>query len=179
MALTAKGLGGLSTQLLRSKACSYAAARCYAERPKPWNHLWRPGVYKKEDHDKIAEKYHLHPKDYQPYPNNEKFIGDYPKLPMVGPAAKDPYYPYDIPVFRKNYCEPVHDQFEVMGEDRFSYGYKYRISLYWGTAGFFATILVCATITYLLQPYPSFIPRMEKQMPQQGVVHYSFEPADS
>lgn len=74
----------------------------------PWNYLWRPGTYSEKDHDKIAEKYHLHPKEYQPYSaSEEKYLGDYPKLPMVGPAAKDPYYPYDIPIFRKNYHETV------------------------------------------------------------------------
>lgn len=73
----------------------------------PWNYLWRPDHYSEKDHDKIAEKYHLHPKDYKPYPNNEQFVADYPALPMIGPAAKDPYYPYDIPVFKKNYHELV------------------------------------------------------------------------
>jgi len=72
----------------------------------PWNYIWRPEKYSEKDHDKIAEKYHLHPKEYQPYPS-EKYVGDYPKLPMIGPAAKDPYYPYDIPTFKKNYHETV------------------------------------------------------------------------
>ncbi|XP_077267854.1 NADH:ubiquinone oxidoreductase subunit ASHI isoform X2 [Temnothorax americanus] len=179
MALT-RELGGLSTRLLRNKACLYAAVRCSSDRPHSWNYLWRPGKYSKKDHDKIAEKYNLHPKEYKPYPDDaEKFTGDYPQLPMVGPAAKDPYYPYDIPVYKKNYCETLHDQFEIMGEDRFSYGYNYRINLYVGTAIFFATMIACATITYLLEPYKTFIPRMEQQMPKKGVVHYTFEPADS
>lgn len=71
----------------------------------PWNFLWRPEKYSEKDHDKIAEKYNLHPKEYKPYPDGT--LGDYPKLPMIGPAAKDPYYPYDIPVFKKNYKETV------------------------------------------------------------------------
>ncbi|XP_024881661.1 uncharacterized protein LOC112460936 [Temnothorax curvispinosus] len=179
MALT-RELGGLSTRLLRNKACLYAAVRCSSDRPYPWNYLWRPGKYSEKDHDKIAEKYNLHPKEYKPYPDDgKKFTGDYPQLPMVGPAAKDPYYPYDIPVYKKNYRETLHDQFEIMGEDRFSYGYNYRINLYVGTAIFFATMIACATITYLLEPYKTFIPRMEQQMPKKGVVHYTFEPADS
>lgn len=47
-----------------------------------------------------------------------------------------------------------------MGEDRFSYGYKYRIDLYVATAIFVATIFGLAAIHYLLKPYPSFIPRV-------------------
>ncbi|XP_011168679.1 NADH dehydrogenase [ubiquinone] 1 beta subcomplex subunit 8, mitochondrial [Solenopsis invicta] len=179
MALTRK-FGGLSTQLLKNRVCLFAMVRCFSDKPLPWNYLWSPGEYKKQDHDKIAEKYHLHPKDYQPYPESEnKFLGDYPKLPLVGPAAKDPYYPYDIPEFRKNYHETVHDQFEVMGEDRYSYGFKYRIDPVLGTVVFFTFMITVGIITYLLEPYPSFSPRLERQFPQEGVVHYTFEPANS
>lgn len=72
----------------------------------PWTALWKPEKYQKENHDQIAKKYNLHPKEYKPTPE-EKGFGDYPELPLVGPAAKDPYYPYDIPTYRKNYGEPV------------------------------------------------------------------------
>lgn len=80
----------------------------FATTALPWNYLWRPRKYDEKKHDKIAEKYNLHPKEYKPYPP-EKNVGDYPALPMIGPAAKDPYYPYDIPSLRKNYHEPVSD----------------------------------------------------------------------
>lgn len=72
----------------------------------PWNSIWQPGVYSEKNHDKIAEKYNMHPKEYKPAPK-EECIGDYPDMPMIGPAAKDPYYPYDIPTYRKNYKEMV------------------------------------------------------------------------
>lgn len=72
----------------------------------PWNTLWQPQKYQKENHDKIAEKYNIHPKEYKPAPKEES-LGDYPDLPLIGPAAKDPYYPYDIPAYKKNYHEPV------------------------------------------------------------------------
>lgn len=49
----------------------------------------------------------MHPEEYQPYDPHENYTGDYPKLPMIGVAVKDPYYPYDNPVYRKNYHEPV------------------------------------------------------------------------
>lgn len=72
----------------------------------PWNYIWEPGEYSKKDHDKIAEKYHMHPKDYKPM-SEDKMMGDYPDLPLEGPACRDPYYPYDIPTFKKNYHEVV------------------------------------------------------------------------
>lgn len=73
----------------------------------PFNYLWQPGKYSEKDHDKIAAKYNMHPKDYKPYSDKEACVGDYPDIPWIGAEAKDPYYPYDIPVFRKNYCEMV------------------------------------------------------------------------
>lgn len=45
-----------------------------------------------------------------------------------------------------------------MGEDRFSYGYKYRIDLYVATAIFVAFMFTLFAIVYLLEPYPSFTP---------------------
>lgn len=171
-------LGGLSTRLLKNKACLYAAVRCYSDTPLPWNYIWKPQKYDKKNHDKIAEKYHLHPKEYKPCQDPERCLGDYPELPMIGPAAKDPYYPYDIPVFRKNYHETLHPNFEIMGEDRFSYGYKYRIDPRLATGIFVLTMLTLATITYFAAPYPTVHPRMERQFPKQGVLHYTFEPAE-
>ncbi|KYN01590.1 PREDICTED: NADH dehydrogenase [ubiquinone] 1 beta subcomplex subunit 8, mitochondrial [Cyphomyrmex costatus] len=178
MALT-RGISKLSIQLLRNKACLYTAVRCSSDKPLPWNYLWKPEKYSEKDHDKIAEKYHLHPKKYQPYSNNEKYVGDYPKLPMIGPAAKDPYYPYDIPIFRKSYHETLHSDFEIMGQDRFSYGVKYRINPYLGSAIWLATMITIIGISYLVQPYPAVHPRLERQYPKENVIHYSFEPADS
>lgn len=48
----------------------------------------------------------MHPKEYKPYPEHEE-MGDYPDLPKIGMANKDPYYPYDLPVYKKNYHEIV------------------------------------------------------------------------
>jgi hypothetical protein len=73
----------------------------------PWNHLWIPEEYKKENHAKHAEKYHMHPDDYKPYDPYERPMGDYPALPMKSPSLRDPHYPYDNPVYKKNYHEPV------------------------------------------------------------------------
>ncbi|KAL0126899.1 hypothetical protein PUN28_005329 [Cardiocondyla obscurior] len=177
MVLTKK-LGRLSNQFFQNKPCSYTAVRCFSDKA-PWNYIWEPKEYSKKDHDKIAEKYHLHPKEYQPYPNNERFIADYPKLPLIGPAAKDPYYPYDIPLYKKNYHETLHDRFETMGEDRFSFGVKPRVNLYLATAIYFATMFGGVALFLALESYHITVPRLGQQMPKKGVVHYSFEPADS
>lgn len=45
-----------------------------------------------------------------------------------------------------------------MGQDRFAYGKKRRIDLHVGAAIFVAFIFTLGVITYLLDPYPSFMP---------------------
>lgn len=61
-----------------------------------------------EEHYKAAAKYGMHPDEYESYPDDGwNYRGDYPKLPFVGNATKDPYYPWDNPVYRRNFNEPV------------------------------------------------------------------------
>ncbi|XP_012228720.1 NADH dehydrogenase [ubiquinone] 1 beta subcomplex subunit 8, mitochondrial [Linepithema humile] len=173
----AKKIGGLSNQLLfKNKVFLYNSIRCYSDKPLPWNYLWQPDKYSEKDHDKIAKKFNMHPKEYKPFSDKEACVGDYPDISKIGPAAKDPYYPYDMPVYRKNYHEMLHPDFEMMGEDRFSFGYKYRIDLALASAIFVAFVCTLGLITYITDPYPSFIPVMEKQYPHKGEAHYSFEP---
>ncbi|XP_020293935.1 NADH dehydrogenase [ubiquinone] 1 beta subcomplex subunit 8, mitochondrial [Pseudomyrmex gracilis] len=175
-AMAVARLGGLSSRLLRKNTeCLYSATRCYSDTPLPWNYVWRPKKYEEKNHEKIAEKYNLHPKEYKPYPP-ENCTGDYPDLPMIGPAAKDPYYPYDIPTLRKNYHEPLHYNFETMGEDRYSYGYPYRYDPAFGALCFVLFVAAYIGLVYLFEPYPTVHPRLEQQFPGKGV-HYTFEPA--
>lgn len=61
-----------------------------------------------EEMKKAAKKYGLHPAEYKLYPDDgEHPVGDYPHLPDIGNALKDPYYPYDYPEDRRNYGETV------------------------------------------------------------------------
>lgn len=71
-----------------------------------------PGEYpkNKEERLKAAKKYNLHPDEYVPYPKEDEMgmhRGDYPNLPLIGHAGKDPYYPWDMPADRRNYKETV------------------------------------------------------------------------
>lgn len=70
---------------------------------------FKPGPYPKteEERRKAAEKYGLSPEEYEPYPDDGNGYGDYPKLPLIGAAAKDPFYPWDNPAFRRNMHETV------------------------------------------------------------------------
>ncbi|XP_014477989.1 PREDICTED: NADH dehydrogenase [ubiquinone] 1 beta subcomplex subunit 8, mitochondrial [Dinoponera quadriceps] len=175
----AMNLGRLSNQsLLRNKGYLYNAVRCGSDdTPPPWNYLWQPGKYSKKDHDKIAEKYHLHPKEYKPLPESA-CMGDYPDLPMIGPGAKDPYYPYDLPVYKKNYHETLHHKFDIMTEMHYDFGYKHRFEPHIGALICITFMAAFALVFYIGHKYPTFVPVMEKQYPYKGQVHYTFEPAD-
>ncbi|XP_032689031.1 NADH dehydrogenase [ubiquinone] 1 beta subcomplex subunit 8, mitochondrial [Odontomachus brunneus] len=178
MALAIKFCKLSSLSFLKNKGYLYNTVRCISdEKPLPWNYLWEPGKYSKENHDKIAEKYHMHPKDYKPCPE-EWGMGDYPDLPMIGPGAKDPYYPYDFPVYRKNYHEIVHYQFDMMTEDRHDFGVKERINPAIGALIFLAIIGGFIGLYILTDPYYAFEPLMEKQYPYRGKIYYTFEPQE-
>lgn len=76
------------------------------------NRDWQPGPYPKTEEERIkaAQKYNMHPDEYVPYPDDDPkgfCKGDYPDLPLIGNAAKDPYYPYDIPEQKRNHNETV------------------------------------------------------------------------
>ncbi|XP_003702585.1 NADH:ubiquinone oxidoreductase subunit ASHI [Megachile rotundata] len=127
-----------------------------------------------EERRKSAAKYGLHPYEYEPYPNDHRYLGDYPQLPWIGVVARDPYYPWDYPVIRRNYGDPIHPEQDMMGEDRYDYGVRQLVSDTTGALIFIATIGVFY-LAYKFSSHTSF-PRMEKQYPRNGV-HYSFEPA--
>ncbi|KAJ8666546.1 hypothetical protein QAD02_008208 [Eretmocerus hayati] len=73
-----------------------------------WNKDWLPGPHPKTEAEFIeaAKKYNLHPYEYKPYDDDGYGYGDYPELPLKGVALRDPFYPYDNPVHKRNFNEP-------------------------------------------------------------------------
>lgn len=136
---------------------------------------YMPGHYPETEEERIkaAAKYGLHPYEYKPLPI-DSHAGDYPDLPWISDAAKDPFYPWDYPGIRRNYEEPFHVQFDLLGEDRYDYGVRTVMTPVKGTLIFLATMAGFFFLHYI-SPYTS-VPRLEKQYPGHGV-HYTFEPA--
>ncbi|KAG7198884.1 hypothetical protein KM043_015707 [Ampulex compressa] len=172
-------LARLSSDFLlkpRNQICSIE--RCASGAPPPWNYLWQPGEYPRTEEERLkaAEKYNLHPAEYEVYPE-EAGHGDYPKLPLISAEAKDPYYPWDIPVYRKNYGEPMHKYSAIMFENGVPYGVKERIAPSVAISTLCGIVFVFFSIYFAFDPYPSFRPVMEKQYFKPGTVHYNFEPA--
>lgn len=75
-----------------------------------WNKDWRPGPYpeSKEERDAAAKKYLLRPEDYKPYPNDGwDSQGDYPAVPRISEASRDPHENWDHPDEKRNFGEVV------------------------------------------------------------------------
>ncbi|XP_054004730.1 NADH dehydrogenase [ubiquinone] 1 beta subcomplex subunit 8, mitochondrial [Hylaeus anthracinus] len=182
-----KNFGSLSNKLLMKNKFVYSITRNLLTeeqfrqidadiKPRAMR-KWLPGLYPltEEERVKAAEKYGLHPSEYKPYPDDEFGAGDYPDLPWIGVEAKDPYYPWDFPALRRNYDEPIHRHFDMMGEDRFAYGVRTQVDHYLAAVIFVTVFLGSFVIYHFMPKTKPFL--AEKQYPGPGKVHYTFEPA--
>ncbi|XP_033227557.1 NADH dehydrogenase [ubiquinone] 1 beta subcomplex subunit 8, mitochondrial [Belonocnema kinseyi] len=147
------------------------------------NRDWQPGPYPKTEEERIkaARKYNMHPDEYVPYPDDDPkgfCKGDYPDMPLIGAAAKDPYYPYDIPEQKRNYNETLPEEFDMLGHDKLDFlGTRERFSTLEIYLTFFGMIGVTFGIYILVDDYKHFRPVLAKQFPKSGEKHYTFEPA--
>ncbi|KAH9525328.1 NADH dehydrogenase 1 beta subcomplex subunit 8 ndufb8 [Bulinus truncatus] len=156
-----------------------------------WNKDWKPGPLPRtpEERAAAAKKYGLRPEDYNVL--SDESLGDYPHLPQVAHSWKDPFEDYDFPGEKRNYGEPFHHDYEIVGEDlkdpnAFEY-LTYRQIVFRAVMIFVGFGLAWK----LLEPYPLFVPMMPKQYPfnnlylenggdpatEQEIKHYTFEPA--
>ncbi|THK32902.1 NADH dehydrogenase [ubiquinone] 1 beta subcomplex subunit 8, mitochondrial [Diachasma alloeum] len=143
------------------------------------HHDWKPGPYPKTEAERraAAEKYGMPYEEYEPYPDDGWGHGDYPKLPKIGVALKDPWYPYDWPEEKRNFGEVLHVERNILGEERCDFGEKPLVGYREAPTIFTLVMVFFFGLHYLLEPYQCFRPVLEKQIPQPGVVHYTFEPA--
>ncbi|XP_076245772.1 NADH:ubiquinone oxidoreductase subunit ASHI [Calliopsis andreniformis] len=179
-----KNIGSLTRKLLSKNGPIICLNRGYAseydlflQEMKPLEiRKMMPGPYPttEEERRAAAEKYGMHPDEYKPLPHDETGAGDYPDLPWISVEARDPYYPWDMPAIRRNYGEPIHYQFDMMGEDRYDYGVRQFLNGYKCAAIF--VIFFVGSYFFLTSFKHTVILKTEKQWPGKGV-HYTFEPA--
>lgn len=129
----------------------------------------------KEEREKAAHKYNLHPSEYEPYKDDGFGWGDYPKLPDVPQETRSQYYPWDMPEHKKNFGEPLHINYPLWSEDRYGIASKPRFS----EPLMYSALAACLTLSFLLYFWfdgKKFVhPISEKQYP--NTTRYSFEPA--
>jgi NADH dehydrogenase (ubiquinone) 1 beta subcomplex subunit 8 len=84
-----------------------------------WNKDWKPGPFPQtaEERERAAKKYGLRPEDYKPFPDDGTGHGDYPMLPEIAEASRNPFDDYDIPNMKRNYGEPVCLYLNILIED--------------------------------------------------------------
>jgi len=153
-----------------------------------WNQDWRPGPYPTtpEQRAAAAKKYGLLPEDYEPMdPNKAIAFGDYPKIPEVGMAAKDPYYDYDDQEFRRNFGEPVHMDWDCYTEDRFEpqskvkgywpEGLTYRSMRIRGFLVIFTILTFYYSTCNVVADYPILPKQWPADVTCKGMKHYTFE----
>ncbi|KAJ6633182.1 NADH dehydrogenase [ubiquinone] 1 beta subcomplex subunit 8, mitochondrial [Pseudolycoriella hygida] len=140
-----------------------------------WNKDLKPGPYPKTEEERVAaaKKYNLLREDYEPYPDDGMGFGDYPHLPDVPVECKDPYYPYDLPEFKRNFSEPVHAHVDTYSEDRTRA--DPFISHWWMLLSFSAAVFGSLAFYYWMEDKRIYRPVTPKQLPGGGKVHYTFE----
>lgn len=92
-----------------------------------------------------VRKWHPPSKDYDPE------FGDYPKLPWSSIESRSPYAKWDDPIHRRNFGEPIHEEFEI--QDAFFAGEhdpakNLKTGLY-GQAWIFMIFMGFAGLTWL------------------------------
>merc|ERR1711879_501795 len=114
--------------LVKNAAVGKVATRAMAGSPAPWNYTWKPGPYPINDEERAAaaRKYGMLLEDYKPNEDPDAMMGDYPDLPIEPQAEKNAMYEWDCPEYRRNYGEPLQEEWWKYQEIRLSPMTNYR-----------------------------------------------------
>ncbi|KAG0725248.1 NADH dehydrogenase [ubiquinone] 1 beta subcomplex subunit 8, mitochondrial [Chionoecetes opilio] len=142
-----------------------------------WNKDWKPAPYPVTPEERLAaaRKYGLRPDEYRPIPDDGLGAGDYPDVPLVSAESRDPYYPWDHPEHRRDFMEPIHEDFDAHGLDRENASQKLRFSATYQLLAFLGVMTAFVGSFYLLENYKLHWPLLPKQFPGDGKVHFTFE----
>jgi len=141
-----------------------------------WNKDWRPTdepPTTEEGKRAAAKKYGMIPEDYETYANDGTGYGDYPKLPLISAESRDPHALYDFPELKRNFGEPMHVDFDMVGEDRWDYNKRYRVPMLTMLASFLGVMfggwgLFCLGEYVRVVP----VPMMPRQFPPGSVEYF-------
>jgi len=168
---------------VKNAAVGKVATRAMAGSPAPWNYMWKPGPYPINDEERVAaaKKYGMLLEDYKPNEDMDAMMGDYPNLPVEPQAEKNALYEWDCPEYRRNYGEPLQEEWWKYQEIRFSPMRQWRWTkreVY--TAQFKAFLFIC--FAYIITDGEYGIPRLTQCRAEQQLAcdgpHYTFEAAE-
>merc|ERR1719435_623128 len=168
-------------RLLVHRGCATSMARSMGSSPAPWNYMWKPGRFP-EDLDErkaAAKKYGMLLEDYSPYEDPDRMTGDYPCLPIEPAAEKNGLYEWDDPAYRRNYGEPLQEEWSMYQETRLTPNSYKRYSM--GTmfacqAAAVTTIIFLWFLTNGEYGIPKLTqPVLDLQLVTDKETHYTFE----
>ncbi|KAK9505577.1 hypothetical protein O3M35_009596 [Rhynocoris fuscipes] len=147
---------------------------------KVWNKDWAPGPYPINDEERriAAKKYFLLPEEYEPKPDDGFGAGDYPNFKPYSVDARDPFYPWDYPEYRRNFCEALQEDQHFYGEDRYNVQMRPRYSLLQMLLMTASVFGVSALLMYLTNDF-FFLPMMPHHIHKPGIKHYTYESPQS
>lgn len=168
------------SRLLVSRGCVRTINRGMAS-PAPWNYMWKPGPYPEDQDARIAaaKKYGMILEDYKPYEDPDVMAGDYPCLPIEPMDERDKLYEWDYPEYRRNYGEPLQEEWWKYHDTRVSPMTYYRYTRGEMFKMQFYAVLVIAGLWFLTDGEHG-IPklthqRLDQQLLTDGVTHYTFD----
>jgi len=168
-------------RLLVHRGCATSMARSMGSSPAPWNYMWKPGRFP-EDLDErkaAAKKYGMLLEDYSPYEDPDRMTGDYPCLPIEPAAEKNGLYEWDDPAYRRNYGEPLQEEWSMYQETRLSPNTYKRYSMstmFACQAAAVTTIILLYILTNGEYGIPKLTqPVLEIQLVTDKEAHYTFE----
>nr|CAX71322.1 NADH dehydrogenase (ubiquinone) 1 beta subcomplex 8 [Schistosoma japonicum] len=147
---------------------------------------WKPKPYPctKAEREAAAKRYNLLPSDYKPFEGDGLAPGDYFCVEPYNVNNCDPWEPYDFPLERRNFSEPVQfnaHMYSAAGCDpEYSKRYQRGTSVWWVLLKIFAPLFVIGGLLYVGQMYCYILPLKAKQYPYatDNNMHYTFERAE-
>nr|BAN20972.1 NADH-ubiquinone oxidoreductase ashi subunit [Riptortus pedestris] len=165
--------------LLKPKLLYVAARNLSLSAPRAggvWNKDWKPKKYPQTEEERLAaaKKYGLLPQEYEPTPDDGQGSGDYPHLKEFSVEARDPFYPWDFPEYRRNFGEVLHQDANLFTEDRYNVNMRPRYPLSLQMAAFLGVIGVSWWLMKISKNACMY-PVAKLHLPAPGVKHYSYD----
>jgi len=168
------------SRVLAQKSCVRTINRGMAS-PAPWNYLWKPAPYPVDDDARAAaaKKYGMLIEDYKPYEDRDVLAGDYPCLPAEPMAERNALYNWDHPEYRRNYGEPLQEEWWKYHDTRVSPNTNLRYTrpqMYACQLAALVGLLVLYKLTDGSMGIPMFTQqRLDIQLGNKGETHYTFD----
>lgn len=139
-----------------------------------WNRDWKPEddpPATEAERVAAAKKYNMHPRDYKATPQTEfEAAGDFPDLrcpQIISADEKSDYEPWDYAELKRNFNEPVLEDYVLYNERRFNNAIYHEsptmmMAKLWGFVLFIVACAYYGRNVYLHQPM------MKRQYPYNG-----------